>query len=109
MTYFGINIVFATNQSLDCQVNQHSSYNPNHEDRCQGTNNLCNVGKYNEFQMHKKKLIELPARYHPKLIFLVAGLVATHKLNSEIMKEAKSVNKWAASVAIANELAKYPP
>jgi hypothetical protein len=53
--------------------------------------------------------LELPARYHPKLIFLVAGLVATHKLKSEIMKEAKSVNKWAASVAIANEFAKYPP
>ena len=53
--------------------------------------------------------MELPARYHPKLIFLVAGRVATHKLNNEIMKEAKSVNKWAASVAIANEFAKYPP
>ena len=29
--------------------------------------------------------------------------------NKEIMKEAKSVNRWAASVAMASELAITPP
>ena len=41
------------------------------------------------------------ARCHPKLIFFVAGLEATQMAKSEIMKEAKSVRRWAASVAIA--------
>ena len=49
------------------------------------------------------------ALYHPKLIDLVAGLVASHRLNNDIMKDAKSVKRWAASVAIAKLLAIYPP
>jgi predicted TIM-barrel enzyme len=39
----------------------------------------------------------------------LAGLVAIHQANKEIIKEAKSVSKWAASVAIANEFASTPP
>lgn len=41
------------------------------------------------------------ARYHPKDIFFVFGLLAIYRENSEIMKLAKSVSKWAASEAIA--------
>jgi hypothetical protein len=36
---------------------------------------------------------KIPARYHPKLILLVGGLEASHKLNRDIMKEAKSVRR----------------
>lgn len=39
----------------------------------------------------------------------MAGLVATQRANSEIIKPAKSDNKCAASVMIARLLAKYPP
>lgn len=49
------------------------------------------------------------ARYQPKGIFLVAGLPATQIENSEIMKDAKSVNKCAASVAIAKLFDNTPP
>jgi hypothetical protein len=55
------------------------------------------------------KIDNTSALYHPKLIDLVAGLVASHRLNKEIMKDAKSVKRWAASVAIAKLLAIYPP
>lgn len=41
------------------------------------------------------------ALYQPKDIFFVAGLVAIHREKRLIMKLAKSVSKWAASVAIA--------
>lgn len=46
------------------------------------------------------------ALYHPKDIFFVAGLMAIHNENKEIIKLAKSVNKCAASVAIAKLLDK---
>ena len=39
----------------------------------------------------------------------MAGLVATQRASSEIIKPAKSDNKCAASVMIARLLAKYPP
>jgi hypothetical protein len=35
--------------------------------------------------------------------------VASQSAKSDIMNEAKSVSKWAASVAIARLLAKTPP
>lgn len=34
-----------------------------------------------------------PARYQPKLILLVGGLVATQRLKRDIIKEAKSVKR----------------
>jgi len=49
------------------------------------------------------------ALYHPNGIDWVAGLEATHKAHSEIMKLAKSVRRCEASVAIAKLLDKYPP
>jgi hypothetical protein len=45
----------------------------------------------------------------PKDMRLVAGLDATHSEKSEIMNEAKSVSKCAASVAIARLFAITPP
>ena len=39
----------------------------------------------------------------------VAGLLASHIANKEIMNDAKSVSRCAASVAIAKLLAKTPP
>ena len=39
----------------------------------------------------------------------MAGFVAIHKANNEIIKPAKSDIKCAASVTIARLLAKYPP
>lgn len=41
------------------------------------------------------------ARYQPKCIFFVEGRLAIHSENSDIIKLAKSVSKWAASEAIA--------
>ena len=52
---------------------------------------------------------DVPALCQPKDMFLVAGFLATHRANSEIQKEAKSLNICAASVMMARELAKYPP
>lgn len=49
------------------------------------------------------------ARYQPNGIFLVAGLPATQMEKSEIMNDAKSVNKCAASVAIAKLFDNTPP
>ena len=42
-------------------------------------------------------------------IYLVAGLDATQSEKSEIMNEAKSVRRCAASVAMAKLLARTPP
>lgn len=53
--------------------------------------------------------ISTSARYQPKGIFLVAGLLATHIENKDIINEAKSVNKCAASVAIAKLFDNIPP
>ena len=44
-----------------------------------------------------------------KNIFSHLGLPATQMANSEIMKEAKSVRRWAASVAMARLLERTPP
>lgn len=41
------------------------------------------------------------ALYHPNDIFLVAGLEPIQRANNDTRKLAKSVNKCAASVAIA--------
>lgn len=41
------------------------------------------------------------ALYQPNGIFFVAGRLATHRATIEIMKDTKSVRRWAASVAIA--------
>lgn len=41
--------------------------------------------------------------------FLVAGLLATQRENSDIIKLTKSVNRCAASVAIARLFDKNPP
>ena len=49
------------------------------------------------------------ARCQPKFIDVDEGLEATYSENRDIMKEAKSVNKCAASVAMAKLLAKIPP
>lgn len=49
------------------------------------------------------------ARYQPKLIFLEAGRDDSQMAKRLIMKLAKSVNKCAASVAIARLLAMTPP
>ena len=49
------------------------------------------------------------ALYQPNGIFLVAGLPDTHIENSDMRKEAKSVSKCAASVAIAKLLDITPP
>lgn len=49
------------------------------------------------------------ARYQPKGIFLVAGLLATQIEKRDIMNDAKSVNKCAASVAIAKLFDNTPP
>ena len=46
---------------------------------------------------------------HPKFILTEAGLEAIHIENKEMRKEAKSVNKWAASVAMARLFAMIPP
>lgn len=51
----------------------------------------------------------VPARCHPNDRVVVAGFVAIHKANNEIIKPAKSDIKCAASVTIARLLAKYPP
>ena len=51
----------------------------------------------------------VPARCHPNDRVVVAGFVAIHKANNEIIKPAKSDSKCAASVMIARLLAKYPP
>ena len=44
-----------------------------------------------------------------KKYFIYLGLPATQMANSEIMKEAKSVRRWAASVAMARLLERTPP
>lgn len=44
------------------------------------------------------------ALYQPNGIFFVAGLVAIHNANKDIIKLAKSVSRCAASVAIAKLL-----
>ena len=49
------------------------------------------------------------ARCQPKFIDVDEGLEATYSENRDIIKEAKSVNKCAASVAIAKLLARIPP
>lgn len=49
------------------------------------------------------------ARYQPKGIFLVAGLPATQIEKRDIINDAKSVNKCAASVAIAKLFDNTPP
>ena len=49
------------------------------------------------------------ARCQPKDIFLLLGLAAIQIATSEIMKEAKSVRRWAASVAMARLLERTPP
>lgn len=49
------------------------------------------------------------ARYHPNGMARVAGLEATHRAHSDIMKLAKSVSRCDASVAIAKLLDIYPP
>ena len=46
---------------------------------------------------------------HPKFILTEAGLEAIHMENNEMRKEAKSVSKWAASVAMARLFAMIPP
>lgn len=46
------------------------------------------------------------ARYHPNDIVFVGGLVAIQRENNEIIKLAKSVNRCAASVAMARLLDK---
>jgi hypothetical protein len=42
-------------------------------------------------------------------MYLVAGLEATQSEKSEIMKDAKSVSRCAASVAMAKLFARTPP
>jgi len=49
------------------------------------------------------------ARYQPKGMLRVAGLEPTHKANNDIIKLPKSVNRCAASVAIAKLLDSTPP
>lgn len=44
------------------------------------------------------------ALYQPKGIDCVGLRLDTHRANSEIMKAAKSVSRWAASVAMARLL-----
>ena len=46
---------------------------------------------------------------HPKDIFWDLGLAAIQMANKEMRKEAKSVRRWAASVAMAKELLSTPP
>lgn len=55
------------------------------------------------------KLLHTSARYQPKGIFLVAGLLATQMEKRDIINDAKSVNKCAASVAIAKLFDNTPP
>lgn len=55
------------------------------------------------------KRVLTSARYQPKGIFLVAGLLATQMEKRDIMKDAKSVSKCAASVAIAKLFDNIPP
>lgn len=49
------------------------------------------------------------ALYQPKDICLVGGRDATHSEKRDIIKLAKSVKRWAASVAIARLPDKTPP
>lgn len=49
------------------------------------------------------------ARYQPNGILRVAGLEPTHRANKDIIKLAKSVSRWAASVAMAKLLDRTPP
>lgn len=49
------------------------------------------------------------ALYQPKGMFRVAGLEPTHNANNDIIKLPKSVNRCAASVAIAKLLDSTPP
>ena len=46
---------------------------------------------------------------HPKDIFWDLGLAAIQMANKEMRKEAKSVRRCAASVAMAKELLNTPP
>jgi len=57
----------------------------------------------------ERRKIFTSARYQPKGIFLVAGLLATQMEKRDIIKDAKSVNKCAASVAIAKLFDNTPP
>ena len=62
-------------------------------------------------QMSKTEIVApiTSARCHPKLILFVDGRLASHIENNEIMNDAKSVKRWAASVAMAILLLKTPP
>ena len=49
------------------------------------------------------------ARCQPKDIFWLLGLAAIQMAKREMRKDAKSVRRWAASVAMARELLSTPP
>ena len=54
-------------------------------------------------------MIYKPARYHPNVIFLVAGRLAIQIAVREMAYPIKSIIMWDASVKIASEFEKYPP
>lgn len=77
-------------------------------DKIQRFANLINFILISVSEEEIKKILT-SARYQPKGIFLVAGLLATQMEKRDIINDAKSVNKCAASVAIAKLFDNTPP